>query len=140
MEYGEAWLLEVLALNRLPVHCMTRPERPMKEWLNHGYHGLSLEPLIATLTSMFARGEIDAYHDYDFKQPATLQQFLLALGGKPTSMHCGVTQLGGKRWETLANPDWSRYFDASGWNLEHVEITAATRERLIELVENAEVL
>ena len=45
MEYGEAWLLETLAIFRLPVGCMKRPERPMKEWLNRGYHKLAEEDL-----------------------------------------------------------------------------------------------
>ena len=140
MEYGEAWLLEILALYRLPVHCMTRAERPMSEWLNRGYHHLSKEALVSTLTSMFQSGEIDAYHDDDMEKPATLRQFLLALGELDSTMHCGVTQGGGKRWEDLAEPDWSRFFEDVGWDGENVEITAATRDRLIELVSNADVL
>ena len=140
MEYGEAWLLEILALHRLPVHCMTRAERPMSEWLNRGYHHLSKEALVSTLTSMFQSGEIDAYHDDDMEKPATLRQFLLALGELDSTMHCGVTQGGGKRREDLAEPDWSRFFEDVGWDGENVEITAATRDRLIELVSNADVL
>ena len=140
MEYGEAWLLEVLALNRLPVHCMTRSEVAMKEWLNFGYHGLSPEGLVTTLTTMFQRGDIDAYYDDELIHPATLHEFSLALSSKESTMHCGVTQQGGNRWEILAMPNWNRYFEDSGWSLEYVEITTATRERLIELVSNAELL
>ena len=51
MEYGEAWLLETLAIFRLPVGCMKRPERPMKEWLNRGYHKLANEDLRNTLAN-----------------------------------------------------------------------------------------
>ena len=34
MEYGEAWLLEILALMRLPVGRLRRNEKAMREWLN----------------------------------------------------------------------------------------------------------
>lgn len=140
MEYGEAWLLETLAIFRLPVGCMKRPERPMKEWLNRGYHKLAIEDLRNTLANLFRRGDIDAFYDDEMLKPAGLNDFLSALDDRKSTMHCGVTSSGGKRWEDLAKPDWSRYFDTIGWDGEKVEITAGSQERIAELVSNSEVL
>ena len=140
MEYGEAWLLEILALMRLPVGRLRRNEQAMKEWLNRGYHGLSQEDLVLTLSKLFERQDIDAYCDNNYQSLATWEEFLLAMNDRNSPMHCGVTQAGGERWERLARPDWSRYFEYVGWDESTVEITAGTPERLLELIANADLL
>ncbi|MCR9297162.1 MAG: hypothetical protein NXI32_31060 [bacterium] len=112
----------------------------MNDWLNRGYHALSPDDLIATLTRMFERGDIDAYYNDDFNKPATIDTFLKGLGNSECNLHCGVTHAGGKRWEQLANPDWDRYFEGFGWDGDNVLLLATTLERLDELTANAEVL
>lgn len=140
MEYGEAWLLETLAMFCLPVSCLKRSEQAVNDWLNRGYHGLSEEALISTLARLFERGEIDAYSDEKDSPPATRDEFVNGIGDPKCQLYCGVTVAGGQRWERLANPDWNRYFHDVGWDGEYVEITTATRERLDELVANSELL
>ena len=54
-------------------------------------------------------------------------------------MYCGVTVQGGMRWESLATPDWNRYFEDGGWD-GTVEITAGSHERLVEIVNGSELL
>ena len=112
----------------------------MKEWLNRGYHKLSKEELVRVLASLFRRGDIDAFYDDEMLKPAGLNDFLSALDNRRSTMHCGVTPAGGKRWEDLAKPDWSRYFEDVGWDGENVTITAGSQERIAELVSNAEIL
>ncbi len=140
MEYGEAWLLETLAMFRLPVGYMKRPERPMKEWLNRGYHRLSNEALVSALAKMFRHGDIDAFYDDEMLKPAGLSDFLASLDDRNSTMHCGVTRAGGERWEDLAKPEWSRYFEDVGWDGENVEISAGSQERIAELVSKADIL
>lgn len=140
MEFGEAWLLETLAMYRLPVSRLTRCERSMNKWLNRGYHRLSRTELVQTLARLFEQGDIDAYHETDCYNPASLEELIGGLGDSECTLHCGATRKGGNRWEQLAEPVWARYFEDCGWDGEYVEITAATRERLNELVSNADIL
>jgi hypothetical protein len=140
MEYGEAWLLETLAIFRLPVGYMKRLELPMNEWLNRGYHRLSDEALVSTLAEMFRRGDIDAFYDNEMLKPAGLNDFLEALDDRNSTVHCGVSRAGGERWEALARPEWSRYFEDVGWDGKSVEITAGSQERIVEIVSHADIL
>lgn len=139
--YGEAWLLETLVMYRIPVWGLTRGERAIREWLNRGYHDLSRSEFEWTIKHLFASGQVEAYRDgADVGFNPTPSELDAALSRKDKQMYCGVTASGGERWESLAAPDWSRFFWDSCWEENTVEITAGSDERVIEVVANAELL
>jgi hypothetical protein len=141
MKHGEAWLLETLAMFRLPIWCLTRKEQAMREWLNRGHHGLTEAELVRTLQRLFASRDIEAFSDDDDNgfRPSE-RQLQAALRKVDKDTYCGVSQQGGARWESLATPDWRRYFADCGWDGTHVEITAGSPDRLLEIVDNSEIL
>jgi hypothetical protein len=89
---------------------------------------------------MYERGLINAYCDELSSNPVSLQEFLDALKSTCPKLHCGVTIEGGALWESLAQPDWNRFFESYGWTANTVEITAGSKERLVELISNSELL
>jgi hypothetical protein len=142
MKHGEAWLLETLAMFRLPVYCLTRNEHRMREWLNRGHHGLATNELVQTLQRLFESGDIEAFSDYDDDHGfcPSESQLQAAIQKRDKNMTCSVSRQGWARWESLANPDWRRYFEDIGRDGSHMEITAGSRDRLLEIVDNAEIL
>lgn len=139
--HGEAWLLETLAMFRLSIWRLTWNERTVREWLNRGFHQLSPSDLERVLRDLFDRGDIEAfYRDDDDGFTPSARQLQAALQRQDKDMYCGVSRQGGVRWESLANPNWARYFQDCGWDGGQVEITAGSRSRLLEIVENSKVL
>lgn len=139
--YGEAWLLERLALYRLPVWGLGRSEHAIRDWLNRGFHNLSPADLRRTLRRLFDARDIAAFDEDDEAAfNPTDDQLMAALRRQNKTLYCGATEQGGMRWESLATPDWNRFFTDCGWNGECVEITAGSHERLIEIVNGSVIL
>jgi len=95
---------------------------------------------------MFDSGDIEAYYSHpDSGSTATFfcpsgRQLDAAVSGRDKKLRYRLTLQGASRWEALANPNWARYFTDCGWTGTHVEITAGSRERLHELIDNSETL
>lgn len=137
--FGEAWLLETLVMGRVPVWRLAYGEQSMRDWLNRGYHYLSLVGLKQTLHRLFDVGDIEAClggGDLGFKP--TDSQLEDALQKRDERLLCGATPQGGQRWEILAIPDWSLYCMDYGWDGEFVTIIAGSQQRLVELIDASE--
>jgi len=79
--HGEAWLLELVAMERVPVWCLMRGEADMRAWLNRGFHNLSRSAVKHTLRQLFGQGDIEAFLDDDEKGfiPSELQSLRIKL-------------------------------------------------------------
>lgn len=143
--HGEAWLLETLAIWQVPICCLSYNELQMHRWLLRGSHRLSPHDLEETLERLFVRHDIEAHRhidpdDSNAEVALTWDEFRDALNSSDCSLYCGVTAQGGVRWESLAKPDWSRYFDGEISHQSSCSITAGSHSRLLELLENSRFL
>jgi len=141
LPYGEAWLLEALAFSPCALWRLSYNERDMRDWLNRGYHGLGPQELRQTLLRMFQAGDIEARPRDDVARfTPTETQLEEALCRRDKTTICRCTARGGARWEALAKPTWSRYFESFYEDDDTLEITAGSRERLLELVANSQTI
>jgi hypothetical protein len=140
ISHGEAWLLEVAVDLILPIRQLALPSNKLRVWLNRGSHNLNAAQLEYTLRRLFDDGQIFACDlGNERRRIPTDSELADAIAGR-IAMAYGLTEQGGEYWESLADPDWSRYFEAIGWNGETVTLFAGSRDRLIELVENSQLL
>lgn len=144
LPHGEAWLLEIAVRYELAIHTLTSPN--LREWLNRGSHELSRPELFRTLRRMFDLGDIEAFQRNvtsdainSFFSPSD-SELEAALSRSDKGLTYRLTIQGASRWEALANPNWTRYYQDWGWTGTHVQIIAASRERLDELIENSETI
>lgn len=141
LPHGEAWLLELLAMDRVPVWCLMRGKAEMEAWLNRGFHNLSRQAVRDTLRRLFDHGDIEAFsEDSDNGFVPSDLQLQGAYQKRHKELYCGATKQGSERWESLACPNWSRYYEFRSWGENSCEVIAGSHERLIELMQGSELL
>jgi hypothetical protein len=136
---GEAWILEACALRGLPVIGLTYNPKEMYDWLLRRHHGLNNHELRDTLASLCQRGylEFSNFNDEAGFCP-TLAEIEDSLQHWQAQIYCQVTPTGGELWETLAQPNWQRYFNDSYPESNILLLQTGSEERWWELAHNAE--
>ena len=144
ISHGESWLLEMGVRHQLPICGLARSDEDLHLWLLCGGHGLSTRELQSTLRRLFDTGDISATIDDTARPPfnPTNEQLEKALSrgtgkGGPYLRYC-LTFQGGRRWESLASPNWGRFFDRKGLDDGRTQIVAGSRDRLLELLNKSE--
>jgi hypothetical protein len=159
IEFGEYWLLETAVDGRVPLYLIEGPPSQLIEQWNKKPHGLSERQLIETLHRLFQAGDISAVvaerrivHGEtkdrivrDNYTP-TLDDLQRAFrweepGRCPYVLRYayGLTAQGGVRWEQIADPDWSRFYEHihldDGERTTGLVVTAGSTARAEEVLE-----
>jgi len=147
LPHGEAWLLEIAVTYHLSIASLTSSN--LDNWLNRGHHHLSSLELRHTLRRMFDHGDIEAfYQDDDTYLCPSDERFFCpsnaqledAVNGKDRRLCYRLTVQGALRWESLANPNWNRYYEQSTSSDNSYELIAGSQERLLEIIRESKTL
>lgn len=141
MTYGEYWLFEAVVEGQEPLSFLMHPN--MELLYNRPGHNLDRADLIGILRKHFDLGNLTASQEGcgDFiPTPSELDEALryVALPVEDLLKTCyyALTAKGGHLWETVAQPNWSRYICAKLGGMEDSEgtelgdITSTDRDRV----------
>jgi hypothetical protein len=141
MNYAEFWILETGVIGTIRLCLIGLPDDLLRRQWNKPSHGLNRTELVGTLLRLSHAGDIECTIA-DRRIKPSRGQLLASLvyvppGQRPPKrMICyELTRRGGQHWEEYAKPDWKRYFVDDTWDGQTVRITAATSERLDEILE-----
>ncbi|MEM6989434.1 MAG: hypothetical protein AAF721_03020 [Myxococcota bacterium] len=112
-----AWLLELAAERQFPIGKLSAPDLP--EQINRAGHGLVRAQIISTLAALaadgliFLRGPDGPVARPDESQLAAAVDEDASVRRSQRRSYFGLTSRGGVAWESIAEPAWPRYVDAS---------------------------
>jgi hypothetical protein len=148
--YGEAWLLETAYRAFIPLTFLAMRDEEIGRQFNHPSHHMDRNELLGTLCSLFDRGELIATQEAVGDHIPSREQIEAALvppvrqgnggvawgKGIEAPLCYGLSQLGAARWERMAEPNWSRYFEMQWLAEGYEELVAGSESRLGELLQN----
>jgi hypothetical protein len=134
IDKDDLWLLEVVAEFATPLSMLMAPDVALALNMPRS-HGLSREALCEKLVSLSERGLIRVHHSEDegevIHSHVDIDRALVERK-KPFNGRgfvYGLTDKGGASWEHYAQPDWSRFIDASvGTEPDECVIEAPSRD------------
>ena len=140
MTYEEFWLLEAAIINGALFSRLWGPIKSFELFWNKPYHGMTRLEVLETSCRLFGQGDIVACSlDRDEYIPSREEIDRLLYWESPTMTWYHVTAQGGARWERVAKPDWSRYFEDAGTEDKRgrpvLEITAGSVATLMRVLE-----
>ena len=115
MEYSEYWLLEsaVIAPVALQLICDSNPRGALAAQWNKPSHGLDHSQRQALLQDMHSRNLISFFKNntpVDDLSPNDLLRALIEPRSPGFLVEYGLSSNGGSLWESVADPDWHRFY------------------------------